>query len=82
MATVGITLDVANAQLQLYLEAERTVLGGQEFRFADGRGVTQANLKEIREGVTYWARQVSSLNPVLPIPLARGRVRRGFYIGR
>ena len=79
---VGISLSYADEQLQLYLEAERTVLGGQEFKFADGRGVTQANLKEIRDGVTYWNDLVTRLNPAQPAPIARGRVRRGVFRGR
>ena len=82
MPDVGITLAIANARLQDYLSAEQTVLGGQEFRFADGRGVTQANLKEIRDGIIFWSGQVNALNPA-PAPTApRGRVRSGFYRNR
>lgn len=82
MADAGITLTLATERLDLYLAAEKAVLGGQSYRFADGREVTYADLREIREGVSYWSGRVDALNPaqrVLPTPRAVGRVRRGGY---
>ena len=78
----GITSDIAASRLQLYLNAEAAVLDGQEYRFADGRQLTRADLGEIRAGVTYWSALVDRLLPVqriLPTPRAVGRVRGGVY---
>lgn len=80
MADVGITLAVAQVRLQAYLDAEQRVLGGQSFRFADGREVTLADLKEIRSGLDYWSQTASRLSPATPRPV--GRVRRGSYRSR
>lgn len=80
MSITGITAEVASARLQQYLDAEEKVLAGQAFKFADGRELTRADLKEIREGLDYWSAKVDQLNPVqrvLPRPRAVGRVRRG-----
>ena len=78
---LGITLEMANERLQLYLAAETKVLQGQSYEFAD-RKLTRADLAEIRAGLTYWSGLVDQLNPVervLPVRRAVGRVRRGGY---
>lgn len=85
MAEIGITLAVATERLQLYLDAEEAVLGGQTFRFADGREVSYADLEKIRAGITSWSGWVDRLNPtqrILPTPRAVGRVRAGRYRNR
>ena len=82
MADVGITLEIAVERVQMYLKAETAVLGGQSHRFADGRELTRADLREIREGLAYWSSHVDRLNPSptpLPARAAIGRVRRGGY---
>lgn len=81
MANVGITLATADARLQAYLAAETGVLSGQSVRFADGRELTRADLREIREGIVFWQGQVDRLDPK-PIKRAVGRVRRGSYRNR
>lgn len=56
-----ITLAQAEAKLTEYLNAESAVLAGQSYSIA-GRQVTRANLKEIREGLSYWEAKVKRLN--------------------
>jgi len=78
----GITLEVADARLSEYMQAEATVLGGQAFDFSDGRKLQNADLAAIRAGIEYWSGWVDKLNPVqraLPTPHAVGRVRGGRY---
>ncbi|WP_267397746.1 MULTISPECIES: DUF6148 family protein [unclassified Sphingomonas] len=82
MSDVGITFAIAKERVGMYLTAETAVLAGQQHRFADGRELTRADLREIREGLAYWQGYVDRLNPV---PAARvvqravGRVRSGSY---
>lgn len=81
MADEGITLDIASARLARYLAAEEAVLSGQSYKFAD-RELTRANLKEVRDGISYWSSLVEQLRPVeraLPRRRAVGRVRGGVY---
>lgn len=81
----GITLEIADTRLQEYLTAEAKVLNGQSARFADGRELTNANLREIREGIAYWSGWVDRLNGtqrVQPALRAVGRMRRGSYQNR
>ena len=85
MADIGITLDLAQARLQLYLDAEQAVLGGQSFRFADGKEVTYADLEQIRQGIASWSAWVDKLNSaqrVLPTLRPVGRIRAGRYRNR
>lgn len=82
MADVGITFAIAVARVDMYLAAETAVLGGQSHRFADGRELTRADLREIREGLAYWSGHVDRLNPnPAPIPAKRavGRMRPASY---
>ncbi len=82
MSDAGITFAIAAERVQLYLKAETAVLGGQSHRFADGRELTRADLREIREGLAYWSTHVDRLNSCpapLPAKRAVGRVRRGTY---
>jgi hypothetical protein len=78
----GITFAIATERMHLYLTAEAAVLAGQSHRFADGRELTRADLREIREGLAFWQGHVDRLNPS-PAPALRrpavGRMRRGGY---
>lgn len=56
----GITLAQAEARLTEYLAAESKVLAGQSYSI-EGRQLTRANLREIRDGITYWNDLVISL---------------------
>lgn len=75
---MSITLEIARERLTLYLDAEAAVLRNQSYTMADGRSLTRANLKEIREGITYWTAQAERANPT---PAPRGRARRGVVMG-
>jgi len=56
----GITLAQAETKLNEYLAAETNVLSGQAYSIA-GRSMTRANLREIRDGMSYWNEQVRDL---------------------
>lgn len=64
----GITLAQAEAKLTLWMDAEDRVASGQSYTI-NGRSLTRANLKEIRETITYWNSMVQRLT--------RGGVRVG-----
>lgn len=57
----GITLAIATARLQLYLDAEAAILARQEYRIGD-RVMKFADLAEVRTGVELWNRRVQQLN--------------------
>lgn len=80
MAGEGITLAIAKERVDYYLESEKAVLAGQAVEFSDGRKLTRANLKEIRDGIAFWQGQVRAFGGVQMQPV--GRVRRGVYRSR
>lgn len=57
----GITLEQAEAQLALYLEAETKVLAKQEYEIA-GRKMTFADLEAIQAGIRVWEDRVQRLS--------------------
>ena len=57
----GITSAIAEARLTEYLAAESAVLGNQAYTI-NGRSLTRANLKDIREGIQYWQAAVERLS--------------------
>ncbi|MET0375606.1 MAG: DUF6148 family protein [Rhizorhabdus sp.] len=79
MTDVGITLEIAAARLALYLTAEAKVLASQAYEI-DGRKMTRADLREIREGLVFWQGRVDALGGTAPRP--RGRARRASYRSR
>ncbi|MFS2004620.1 DUF6148 family protein [Duganella sp. CT11-25] len=56
----GITLQLAQAQLESYLAAETAALAGQSYEIA-GRKLTRADLATIQTGITLWNRRVGEL---------------------
>jgi hypothetical protein len=72
----GITLENAQAQLDLYLEAERAVLLNQEYEIA-GRRLKRADLESIQIGIKSWDARVKQLAGV-----ACGRRRNRTIVGR
>jgi hypothetical protein len=57
-----ISVQHAQAQLDLYLEAERDILScGQSTRVGD-RVLSHADLIEVRNGITYWMQLVGRLS--------------------
>lgn len=56
----GITLEIANKHLALWLAAEEKVSRGQAYKIGD-RSLTRADLAEIRSSIKYWNDLVTSL---------------------
>lgn len=57
------TLSVAQEMLDMYLQAEKTILGGQSVTIA-GKSYTMSNLNEVRTGRQEWERTVDKLSGV------------------
>lgn len=57
----GITLELAQAQLNAYLAAETAVLAGQAYEIA-GRSLRRADLQFIQAGITQWDTRVKNLS--------------------
>lgn len=58
----GITLDIATAKLQQYLDAEQKILLGQETDM-DGSRLTMADLSAVQQGIKIWDGRVKELTP-------------------
>ena len=56
----GITLEQAETQLTLWMDADTKVASGQAYSIG-GRSLTRANAKEIRDNITYWDQHVKRL---------------------
>lgn len=72
----GITLEKAQTQLDMYLEAEQAVLLNQEYEIA-GRRLKRADLASIQMGIKSWDARVKQLSDV-----AGGRRRSRTIVGR
>ena len=57
----GITLEQAQAKLDLYLAAEEAVLTGQEYEIA-GRKLRRADMESIQQGIKIWDNRVKELS--------------------
>lgn len=58
----GITLQIAESKLALWLAAEETITLGQSLAHK-GNMLTRANLKDVRDQITYWNSHVERLTP-------------------
>ena len=58
---LGITLEVAETKLQLWLDADDAVAKNQEF-WVEGRRVTRADARTIQRNITYWDAKVRALS--------------------
>jgi len=67
----GITLEQAEAQLALWLEASTKVAAKQSYSIA-GRSLTLADLSDINDQIQFWDGQVKKLARAAN---GRGRVR-------
>lgn len=56
----GITLEIAEARLTSYLDAEEKILGGQSVE-RDGKRLTMADLAAVQEGIALWQKRVERL---------------------
>lgn len=57
----GITLEIAQAKLTKWLAADDAVARSQEYEI-EGRRMTKANAKQIRENIDYWEEKVRRLS--------------------
>ncbi|KQS90308.1 DUF6148 family protein [Rhizobium sp. Leaf386] len=69
----GLTLEQAQAQLDLWVAADAAVSKKQSYSIA-GRSLSLADAGTITEKIDYWSRKVSSLSAS---STGRGRVRYG-----
>lgn len=70
----GITLEIAERKLEMWLEAEDAVATGQSYTIGS-RSLTRASLAEIRNQIDYWQTKVNSLKSGGGIRLTRPWVR-------
>ena len=56
----GITLDQAEARLNLYLDAEAKILAGQRVEM-DGKLLQRADLGMVQKGIEIWQGRVNTL---------------------
>lgn len=57
----GLTLDQAQTRLADYYAAEAAILKGQSYQLGDRR-VERADLKVVRDGITFWEGRVKALS--------------------
>jgi len=57
----GITLEQAQAQLEMWLEAEAAIATSQSYSIGD-RTLTRADLSSIESAITRWDRRVKQLS--------------------
>ncbi|HIC81917.1 MAG TPA: hypothetical protein EYP07_13310 [Kiloniellaceae bacterium] len=69
---VGITLAQAQAQLDAWVAASTAVARNQAYEI-DGRKLTRADARTIRENIEWWDKKVKELSPAA----SRATVRRG-----
>jgi len=78
MATAGITLEQAQAQLSTWIAASTAIAGGQEYEIWDGemrRRLKRADLASVQKQVEFWDGKVKQLTPV-----SAGGRRRTRYV--
>ena len=56
-----ITLQTAKDALNAWITADLSVAKGQSYSM-NGRSITLANIREIREQIHYWERRISALS--------------------
>lgn len=69
----GITLDQAQTQLDLWMNASMAVAKKQSYSIA-GRSLTLADAADIQRSIEYWNNQVQKLSAAA---MRRGRLRYG-----
>ncbi|MBG9692694.1 hypothetical protein ABD91_18110 [Lysinibacillus sphaericus] len=57
---MAITLEEAQENLRIWLEAERTIANAQSYTISN-RSLTKANLSEVAKRITYWENKVAEL---------------------
>lgn len=59
----GITLEQAQAQLDVWLEASLKIASGQEYE-AFGRKMKRADLGEVNRQITFWENRVKRMSGI------------------
>jgi len=57
----GITLEIAEARLTEYLDAEAKILDGQAFS-RNGKAMTRADLAAVQQGIKLWESRIQKLS--------------------
>lgn len=57
----GITKELAEEKLKMWLEVEDAVATGQSYRIGS-RTLTRVDIKEVREQIDYWQNKFNSLS--------------------
>lgn len=60
---MALTIEQAQAALDAWIAADFAASKGQSYSM-NGRSLTLANVKEIREQIQYWERRVAALSQV------------------
>ncbi|MFJ8100410.1 DUF6148 family protein [Lysinibacillus sp. NPDC096212] len=55
---MAITLEEAQENLRIWLEAERTIANAQSYTISN-RSLTKANLSEVAKRISYWENKVA-----------------------
>jgi len=58
---MSITLQTARDALNAWIKADLSVAKGQSY-VMNGRSITLANIREIREQIHYWERRIAALS--------------------
>ncbi len=61
---MALTLSQAQTALDAWIAADLAVAKGQSYTM-NGRSLTMANVKEIREQILYWERRVSAFEQTI-----------------
>lgn len=56
----GWTLEEAQNNLNMWLDAEKAIAGGQSYKIGS-RSVSYADLKQVTERINFWRREVSRI---------------------
>lgn len=70
---VGITVEIAREKLNTWLEAEEALATSQSYTMGT-MSLTRADLKQVRENITYWNDMVTKLERA---GKGRNRIYRG-----
>ena len=64
-----ITLQTAKQALNAWIAADLSVAKGQSYSM-NGRSITLANIREVREQIHYWERRIAALSNPRPQAIA------------
>ncbi|MEV5033671.1 hypothetical protein MRBLMC3_002908 [Sphingobium sp. LMC3-1-1.1] len=79
MALTPAEIELLQARLDAYYEAEKAVLRNQSYKMPDGRELTRASLSSIQTAIDRLRNEIANASGA---PIVRGRMRRGVIMGR